>query len=186
MKKIVIVFSVIGLCAAYLWIDSSRHLTFLNSELTWRWQHYWQFDNDKQLARTQDTHQLIMRQVDLKHKRAVFVATTLDSKFDVVVMHEKPCKPGESIKASLTIEPSETVAHDSQIELVCNESGNAAMYRQAWKKLPDIEIKFTGFSIDLNLSDWNIDELKKDEFLQRHPQFSKRVNADNNYPWARD
>jgi hypothetical protein len=186
MKKLFIVFSVMGLCAVYLWIDSSRHLAFLNSELTWRWQHYWQLDNDKQLARTQDTHQLIMRQVDLKHKLVVFVATTLDSKFDVVVMHENRCKPGESIKANLTIDQSETAAHDSQIELFCNESGNAAMYRQVWKKLPDIEIKSSEFSIDLNLSDWDIDELKKDEFLQRHPQFSKRVNADNHYPWARD
>jgi hypothetical protein len=183
VKKILIVFAILALAGLYLWHNSSRHLTFLNCELKWRWQHYWPLDNNKQIARTTDTHQLIMRQVDLSRRVAVFVATTLDSKLDVIVMHQQDCEPGARIDGKLKIKP---MTSTSLIQLHCDASGNAMIYRQVWKTLPDIELSFNELSIPLDLSEWNIDELKKDEFMQRHPQFSQRVNADNHYPWSRD
>jgi hypothetical protein len=183
MKKLLLtVITLLFLSGSYLAYDSYRSLQYLNRDLDWKWYKYHLMGHGIQTARTSHSHQLLLRSIDQKNHSALFVNTTLENKFAVVVLVEKQCEKQKSYAASLETNH----AQPKTIHFICDDSGNALFFRQVWKKPLGLKITLGASTIEQDLTTWDLDVLKKDQFMQLHSEFFNKIGKKYPYKWSRD
>ena len=180
---IVIIISAM-LILSTLWHHSSSQLNYSarNMEWSWSWMYYDPFSNGIQTARTNDTKQLIFRRVDESNNMAIYVDVTYTNTFEVIVINEQICQPKSTMPITIQLNnlPPE-IAH-----FVCEDNGQAYLFRQITKKLSRLKIEAKNVTLSEDFANWPIEKLKKDQFVQQHSSFFKGKGEEDVYEWSRD
>lgn len=182
MKYLMTILLALLVVGGYFFYSSYRDLNYARKELNWGWYQYQPLGHGIQIARTSDTHQLILRTVDRRHHISMFVSTTLTNRFDVLFFIEQSCQPDTKYAVALT----ENGSTKSIVSFLCNEAGDTLSFRHAWKKLPAINLEWKGKSFAFPLDRWDVAVLKKDQFMQLHPEFFRKNGEPYPYEWSRD
>lgn len=183
-KYLLLLFASFLVGVGYLGFQSYRALTFADQGLQWLWvdDQFVRLDNTAmQSARENHTKQLIFRKVDLKHQLAIFLNTTNNANFLFTFVKEVPCDSDTPYQAKLTVngKPSETVTFDCKTPSI-------ALYRIGKRKFEQLQLVNSDFEFNLNLNQWDITALKKDDYMQLNYHFFQNQSDETIYPWTRD
>ncbi|CAH8205367.1 hypothetical protein [Vibrio aestuarianus] len=181
-KLLAVMVTLVFTSAAYIGYSAYRDLHYLNMDIDWSWYHFSPAGFGAQIARTHDTNQLLLRRVDISQKVAVFAHTTIDNKFEVVVIREQECQPNASQPAHLTEKNGPT----HSIASVCSGDGKTQLYRQVWKKPPTFTLTVDNFELHTDIASWDTAMLIKDQFMQLNPHYFDKQNNGVRHEWARD
>lgn len=154
-------------------------LKYQSSGYDWEWLGLPFIGSGVQVARTQDTHQLLLRKLYLPSLMEVSVYTTMDNKLVLQVTRSQDCKTHLTAKLKLNKGEAEPV------ELTCNEEG-VLRYSKVIRHLNTLDLAIDGATFNIDFSEWNISELQKDQFKQLHPEYFKRLGEAPKYQWSRD
>ncbi|PMM08455.1 hypothetical protein BCT61_01100 [Vibrio breoganii] len=145
----------------------------------WQWLGFPLLDSGVQIARTKDTHQLLLRKLYPLHSMEVSAYTTMDNNMVLQLTIFTSCD--NDVEAQLAVN------HDIErtITLTCTDS-NELRYLSTEHSLEQANIKLNGRSTKIDFTPWNIAELKKDQFKQLHPAYFERLGESPEFQWSRD
>ncbi|OCH14747.1 MULTISPECIES: hypothetical protein [unclassified Aliivibrio] len=167
-----------------LWQHSSSQLNYLKRDMVWSWSwaYYEPFSNGIQTSRTNDTKQLIFRRVDTINKISTYVDVTYTNTFEIIVIHEQYCQPKAIIPTTVQLND----LPEQSANFVCEDNGKSYLLREVVKHLSTFKLQTLDFNLSEDFSNWPIEELKKDQFIQKHSNFFKDKGDDTVYEWSRD
>ncbi|WP_244887161.1 hypothetical protein [Aliivibrio fischeri] len=177
---------ILSVCAVLfaLWQHSSSQLNYASRDMDWEWSwmYYEPFSNGIQTTRTKDTKQLLFRRVNTSSKLTTVVNITYTNKLEIIVTYEDSCVSGSFFPATLKLNQTP----QQQINFQCEKNGRGYLFRRTANQLTSVQIKSDKFELKENFSEWPIDELKKDQFIQQHSNFFKEKGQSDVYEWSRD
>lgn len=180
MKKLLILlFCLLSVSLFSLFGSVFGLLKYQSSGYDWEWLGLPFIGSGVQVARTKDTHQLLLRKLYLPSLMEVSVYTTMDNKLVLQVTLFQDCKA--NLAANLKFNKGEA----QSIELTCDEKG-ALRYSKVVRHLNSINLAIDGTISNIDFSEWNLSELQKDQFKQLHPEYFQRLGEGPKYQWSRD
>lgn len=180
MKKLLILtLSLLSLALFMLFGSVFGLLVYKSNGYDWEWLGLPFIDSGVQIARTRDTHQLLLRKLYLIDSMEVSVYTTMDNKLVLQLTDLGSCNSDAS--AHLKIDELESVP----VTFNCDEQ-HQLRYSKIVRRLSRAQLNMNGSALEIDFSSWNIADLQKDQFKQLHPEYFKRLGEDVEYPWSRD
>lgn len=145
----------------------------------WQWLGFPLLDSGVQIARTKDTHQLLLRKLYPWQSMEVSVYTTMNNSIVLQLTVFTSCD--NDVEARLKLDDE----NEKVINLQCVES-NELSYLSTEHTLEQAIIEFNGSSTKIDFTQWNLAELKKDQFKQLHPGYFERLGETPEFQWSRD
>ncbi|SHO59007.1 hypothetical protein [Vibrio quintilis] len=155
-------------------------LHYLSQQMAWEVNTSDPLNSRMQEARTHDTNQLVLRQVDRSNHLAVFVSTTMDNRFEVLFLVRQRCGGNHTYPAILDSGTGERILFQ------CDPDSGTLSFRRVWKKPASFHIIFNNQILHFKPAEWALSRLKKDQFMQLHARFYQRKQVANVYEWRRD
>ncbi|MBD1575924.1 hypothetical protein HC723_05580 [Vibrio sp. S11_S32] len=134
-----------------------------------------------QQARTPHSHQLVYRQVDIDQQFSAFVNTTNNNFMLFTFIKLMPCDTQMTYHAKLSV--NKAAAKD--VTLHC-EDNQQLVFRIAPRNLHYLNLTNKDFAFKLDHQAWQIELLRKDDFMQHNYQFFQKHSDEKVYPWSRD
>ncbi|OBT17462.1 hypothetical protein A9264_01495 [Vibrio sp. UCD-FRSSP16_10] len=183
MKKLLILtFCLLSIFLVTAFASLFGLLTYKDRGYDWQWLGFPIIDSGVQIARTTDTHQLLLRKLYIPQSLEISVYTTMNNKLLLRFSYFDSCHSAdEPIVAKLKINqrPADDVTFD------CDNT-NIYSYRAVVNHLDKATIYINNSNLTVNFDEWNIAEIQKDQFKQLHSDYFKQLGEPSKYQWSRD
>ncbi|GAD80612.1 hypothetical protein VEZ01S_38_00010 [Vibrio ezurae NBRC 102218] len=154
-------------------------LSYQSKGYDWQWLSFPFIDGGVQVTRTSDTHQLLLRKVYFFHSAEVSVYTTMDNKLVLHLSRFQACSGPNQTQIQLNQLPPQKVTFSC-------ENNNQLSFSTVTTHLNKMIVNFEESELTINFADWNISDIKKDQFKQLHPHYFERLGQPSKYQWSRD
>ncbi|MPW37990.1 hypothetical protein [Vibrio sp. B1Z05] len=180
MKKLfILVVLLFSICSLVAFASLFGLLTYKDKGYDWQWLGFPLINSGVQIARTSDTHQLLLRKVYLFPSTEVSVYTTMNNKLVLHLARFQTCSDSKQGQLQLNQKPVQTVTFN------CKGS-NEMIFSVVTSHLNSAIIDFDGQKLSIDFAEWNIADIKKDQFKQLHSQYFEQLGQPSEYQWSRD
>ncbi|GEA52458.1 hypothetical protein VIN01S_32620 [Vibrio inusitatus NBRC 102082] len=145
----------------------------------WQWLGFPLLDSGVQIARTKDTHQLLLRKLYPLHSLEVSAYTTMDNNMVLQLTAFTSCDSDVEARLALNDDIERTIT------LKCTKS-TELRYLSIERSLERVTIELNNHVMKIDFAPWNVAELKKDQFKQLHPEYFERLGETTEFQWSRD
>ncbi|CAM3017234.1 hypothetical protein [Vibrio rarus] len=145
----------------------------------WEWLGFPLLDSGVQIARTTDTHQLLLRKLYPLKSLEVSVYTTMNNKLLLHISRFEPCEGVMEGQLQLNNQQSKAI----RFHCANKEEWTFSVVTVHLEKAV---VVFDSDLLAINFAEWNLADIQKDQFKQLHSDYYNQIGDPSKYQWSRD